>query len=39
MKDYYDIYLIYKFKFDTINKENLEGQLKRLLRKENLMLI
>lgn len=25
MKDYYDIYLIYKFKFDEINKEKLRG--------------
>ena len=29
MKDYYDIYLIYKFKFDTINKEKFRGSVEK----------
>lgn len=33
MKDYYDIYLIYKFKFDTINKEKFRGSVEKTFKK------
>lgn len=33
MKDYYDIYLIYKFKFDTINKEKFRGSVEKAFKK------
>ena len=33
MKDYYDIYLIYKFKFDKINKEKFRGAVEKTFRK------
>lgn len=33
MKDYYDIYLIYKFKFGKIKKEKLRGAIERTFRK------
>lgn len=33
MKDYYDIYLIYKFKFDTINKEKIRGSVEKTFKK------
>jgi len=33
MKDYYDIYLIYKFKFDTINKEKFRGSDEKTFKK------
>lgn len=33
MKDYYDIYLIYKFKFDKINKEKFRGAVGKTFRK------
>ena len=33
MKDYYDIYLIYKFKFDRINKEKFIGATKKTFKK------
>ena len=33
MKDYYDIYLIYKFKFDKINKENFRGAVEKTFKK------
>lgn len=33
MKDYYDIYLIYKFKFDKINKEKFRGAIEKTFRK------
>ncbi|MBD8922048.1 nucleotidyl transferase AbiEii/AbiGii toxin family protein, partial [bacterium] len=33
MKDYYDIYLIYKFKFDKINKDKFKGAIERTFRK------
>lgn len=33
MKDYYDIYLIYKFKFDKINKEKFRGAVKKTFKK------
>ncbi len=33
MKDYYDIYLIYKFKFDKINKEKLRGAIEKTFKK------
>ncbi len=35
MKDYYDIYLIYKFKFDKINKEKFRGAVEKTFRKRN----
>ena len=35
MKDYYDIYLIYKFKFDTINKEKFRGSVEKTFKKRN----
>lgn len=33
MKDYYDIYLIYKFKFDTISKEKFRGSVEKTFKK------
>lgn len=33
MKDYYDIYLIYKFKFDKINKEKFRGAVEKTFKK------
>lgn len=33
MKDYYDIYLIYKFKFDKIDKEKFRGAVKKTFKK------
>ena len=33
MKDYYDIYLIYKFKFDKINIEEFRGAVEKTFRK------
>src|SRR5574344_1764236 len=33
MKDYYDIYLIYKFKFDKINKEKFRGAVEKTYKK------
>lgn len=33
MKDYYDIYLIYKFKFDKIDKEKLRGAVEKTFKK------
>ncbi len=33
MKDYYDIYLIYKFKFDKINKEKFKGAVEKTFKK------
>ena len=33
MKDYYDIYLIYKFKYDTINKEKFRGSVEKTFKK------
>ena len=33
MKDYYDIYLIYKFKFDTISKEKFRGSVEMTFKK------
>ena len=33
MKDYYDIYLIYKFKFDKINKEKFRGSVEKTFKK------
>lgn len=33
MKDYYDIYLIYKFKFDTINKEKFRGSVEKTFKE------
>lgn len=33
MKDYYDIYLIYKFKFDKINKEKFRGAIEKTFSK------
>ena len=33
MKDYYDIYLIYKFKFDKINKDKFKEAIERTFRK------
>lgn len=33
MKDYYDIYLIYKFKFDTISKEKFRGSVEKAFKK------
>ncbi len=33
MKDYYDIYLIYKFKFDKINKEKFRDAVEKTFRK------
>lgn len=33
MKDYYDIYLIYKFKFDKINKEKFRGAIDKTFKK------
>lgn len=33
LKDYYDIYLIYKFKFDTINKEKFRGSVEKTFKK------
>lgn len=33
MKDYYDIYLIYKFKFNKINKEKFRGATEKTFRK------
>ena len=35
MKDYYDIYLIYRFKFDKINKEKFMGAVEKTFRKRN----
>lgn len=35
MKDYYDIYLIYKFKFDKISKEKFKGAVDSTFRKRN----
>lgn len=35
MKDYYDIYLIYKFKFDKINKEKFRGTVEKTFRKRD----
>ena len=33
MKDYYDIYLIYKFKFDKIDKEKFRGAVEKTFKK------
>ena len=33
MKHYYDFYLIYKFKFDTINKEKFRGSVEKTFKK------
>ena len=33
MKDYYDIYLIYKFKFDKIDKEQFRGAVEKTFKK------
>lgn len=33
MKDYYDIYLIYKFKFDKIDKEKFKGAVEKTFKK------
>lgn len=33
MKDYYDIYLIYKFKFNKINKEKFKGAVEKTFKK------
>ena len=33
MKDYYDIYLIYKFRFDKVDEEKLRGAVKRTFKK------
>ena len=33
MKDYYDIYLIYKFKFDKINREKFRGSVEKTFKK------
>ena len=33
MKDYYDIYLIYKFRFDKVDDEKLRGAVKRTFKK------
>lgn len=35
MKDYYDIYLIYKFKFNKISKNKLNGAVKGTFEKRN----
>ncbi len=35
MKDYYDIYLIYKFKFNKINKTKFKGAARRTFEKRN----
>lgn len=37
MKDYYDIYLIHKFKFNKINKTKFRGAVEKLLKKEILI--
>lgn len=35
MKDYYDIYLIYKFKFNNINKVRFRGAVEKTFKKRN----
>lgn len=35
MKDYYDIYLIYKFRFDKINKTKFRGAVEKTFKKRN----
>ncbi len=35
MKDYYDIYLIYNFKFNKINKTKFKGAARRTFEKRN----
>ena len=39
MKDYYDIYLIYKFKFNKINKTKFRKAVEKTLKNESLMQI
>ena len=36
MKDYYDIYLIYKFKFDKIDKEKFRGAVEKTFKKREI---